>query len=92
MPKLKSKRKALEMILNLGLEFSKLCEERGVEEITVGRGELKHMLNIGVRRGKDLVTMALQRFVVAERITTSSWEIEVKDWEKPILRFRRFRR
>lgn len=92
MPKLKHKRKALEMILGLGLEFSRVCDERGVDEITVGRGELKHLLNIGVRRGKDLVTMALQRFVVADRITTPTWEIEVKDWEKPILRFRRIRR
>ena len=91
MPKLKSKQKAIAIILNLGREFTKLCEERGVDELTVGRGELKHMFNTGVRRGKDVITMALQRFVVNERIITQSWEIEVKDWDKPVLRFRRIR-
>ena len=92
MPKLRNKRKALEILIHLGDALSRLCDERGVEELTVGRGELKHMLNRGVRRGKDLLTMALQRFVVAESISTTAWEIQVKDREKPVIRFRRHRR
>jgi len=89
MPKLKSKKKALEMIIKIGDEIMQLCEERGVNEITIGRGELRSMLNTGIRRGKDLLTMAIRNFMVDERIITCRWELEVRDWEKPIIHLRR---
>ena len=89
MPKLKSKERAFEVILTLGRRLLKICEERGLEEITVGRGELRSMLNPSNRRGKDLLTMSLQRFTVDERIITPSWEMVVRDWEKPVIYFRK---
>lgn len=89
MPKLRSKEKALEIIASLGRSLLRLCEERGVVELTVGRGELRGMLNPNTRRGKDLLTMSLRRFTVDGVIITPSWEMVVRDWEKPVIYFRK---
>lgn len=88
MPKLKSKEKALEMIIVLGRMLMRMCDERGVKEITVGRGEIRGLLSPSIRRGKDLLTMSLRRFAVDEVIITPDWEMVVKDWEKPVIYFR----
>lgn len=88
MPKMRSKKKALELIFSLGERLERLCAERGVSELTAGRGELRSLLNIGSRRGKDLLTMALQQFAAGEVVKTPRWELRVRDWEKPVICFR----
>jgi len=84
-PKLYFKERALEMVLRLGEMLAKMAAENGVREITVVRGELRSLLNKGGGRSKDLISMALRRFVIADSIQSSGWRMEIVDRRKPII-------
>ncbi|MCS6784374.1 MAG: hypothetical protein RMI43_05430 [Candidatus Caldarchaeum sp.] len=89
MPKMFSKHSALSVILSVGEELTRLAEQKQQQTITVGRGELRQILNRGNRRGKSLLSLALQRFAVSNVFTTSRWVIEVVDRKKPLIIFRK---
>lgn len=89
MPKMFSKAKAVQVIFAAGEALAKLAEEKQLSTMTVGRGELRMLLNQGNRRGKSLLSLAIQRFTVSNVFATSRWTIEVIDREKPLILFRR---
>nr|BAJ46915.1 hypothetical protein HGMM_F30F06C41 [Candidatus Caldarchaeum subterraneum] len=89
MPKMFSKTRALETIIRVGEELAKLAEEKGLREMVVGRGELRMLLNKQNRRGKSILTLAIQRFAASQMFTTPRWTLEVADPVKPLLIYRR---
>ncbi|MEM0349396.1 MAG: hypothetical protein QXD24_04365 [Candidatus Caldarchaeum sp.] len=89
MPKMFSKTKALETILRVGEALEKVAEEKGLKEMVVGRGELRMLLNRENRRGKSILTLAIQRFAASQTFATPWWTLEVADPSKPLLIYRR---
>ncbi|MEM1937944.1 MAG: hypothetical protein QXX19_02735 [Candidatus Caldarchaeum sp.] len=89
MPKMFSKQSAVKTILSLGSALEALADEKGLEQMTVGVGELRRLLNGNGGRGKSVLSLALQRFTATRIFHTANWVLEVVDSEKPILLFRR---
>ncbi|MEM4417429.1 MAG: hypothetical protein QXD32_05165 [Nitrososphaerota archaeon] len=89
MPKMFFKESAVDVLLRLGDRLAEVAAERGVSQMTVGRGELRSLLNPGGGRSKDVLSMALRRFVLAERVSTPRWCLEILDRRKPLIVFRR---
>lgn len=89
MPKLFSKHSAVQVILSAGEELARLAEEKGLRMMTVGRGEIRQLLNRGNKRGKSILSLAIRRFAVSNVFATARWVIEVVDRDKPLIVFRR---
>ncbi|MEM1946516.1 MAG: hypothetical protein QXH12_04475 [Candidatus Caldarchaeum sp.] len=89
MPKMFSKQSAFKTILTLGDTLATIASEKNLQQMTVGVGELRRLLNNGERRGKSILSLALQRFAASNIFQTSSWVLEVVDVKKPILIIRR---
>ena len=75
---MRHKQAALKAIFKAAQKLMKLAEEKGLTEFDVGRGELRDLLNPQTksgkkRRAKDCLSMALQRFVSGNCITTPMW-------------------
>ena len=93
MPKMRHKQAALKAIFKAAQKLMKLAEEKGLTEFDVGRGELRDLLNPQTksgkkRRGKDCLTMAIQRFTSGDHIVTPTWMIIIKDASKPVIHFK----
>ncbi|MEM4302528.1 MAG: hypothetical protein QW470_06175 [Candidatus Caldarchaeum sp.] len=89
MPKMFSKQSAVKTILTLGDMLANIASEKNLQQMTVGVGELRRLLNEGEKRGKSILSLALQRFAASNIFQTPAWVLEVVDVKKPILVLRR---
>ncbi|MEM4573857.1 MAG: hypothetical protein QXF45_04900 [Candidatus Caldarchaeum sp.] len=88
MPKMFSKQPAVKSIFAVGEILYRLTEEKQLSMMSVEKGELRHLLNTGNKRGKSIFTIAIQRFTVSTVVATSRWMIELVDREKPLIVFK----
>ncbi|MEM4281518.1 MAG: hypothetical protein QXK38_04965 [Candidatus Caldarchaeum sp.] len=84
-----SKQSAVKTILTLGDMLANIASEKNLQQMTVGVGELRRLLNEGEKRGKSILSLALQRFAASNIFQTPAWVLEVVDVKKPILVLRR---
>lgn len=89
MPKMYSKQSALQTILAAGEALSRVAAEKNLDTMTVGKGELRQLLNRENRRGKSILSLAIQRFAATKLFATPRWMLEVVDPDKPLLIFRK---
>lgn len=95
MPKLKNKHVAVKQLTEMACLLKESLDKKLGEwcETTIGRGELKETLGKRGERFKDVLSLALKKFHV-KRFLDSDAEIqvEVEDYEKPILKVRRLKK
>jgi len=89
---MRDKQSALRIIFKAAEKLVKVLEEKGLQECDISKGELRRIFNPGGKRGKDVLSMALRKFVVGEVISTPYWELTIVEPEKPRIHFKLLRK
>jgi len=92
MPKMYSKESALRIIFKAARKLERLLEEKGLTESDISKGELRRIFNVGGKRGKDILSMALRKFMIGDVISTPYWELRVIEPDKPRIHFKILRK
>ena len=96
MPKMYDKRTALKVIFTAVRKLIEDFEAKGITQGSAGRGELRSLLNPRrrgkKRRGKDILTTAIQKFSSGEVIATPEWELIIEDPDKPLIHLKILRK
>jgi len=88
MPKMYNKKTALQIIFRAADKIADAMMSKGITEGDISKGELRKIFNIQNKRGKDIFSMALRKFVISNVIRTTDWEMVIVEPDKPRIHFR----